>query len=102
MSSISPASRRQRGHEVGLIVDSTTGGERAEIRSAPLEPRLALGITRIGMHRQPHWSDALIACRIAAVLRRLEPDVCMAMAPRAASMRACRRCCLSFRRRGVR
>jgi glycosyltransferase involved in cell wall biosynthesis len=64
-----------RGHEVGLIVDSTTGGARAESVLRRLEPALALGVTRIGMRREPHWSDAFIACRIAAVLRRLAPDV---------------------------
>ncbi|ATQ67266.1 MULTISPECIES: glycosyltransferase family 4 protein [Methylosinus] len=64
-----------RGHKIGLIVDSTTGNERAETVLRRLEPALALGVTRIGMRREPHWSDAYIACRIAAVLRRLEPDV---------------------------
>jgi glycosyltransferase involved in cell wall biosynthesis len=65
----------ERGHAVGLIVDSTTGGDRAEAILRRLEPSLALGLTRIGMRREPHWSDALVACRVAAVLRRLDPDV---------------------------
>ncbi|MBY6243105.1 glycosyltransferase family 4 protein [Methylosinus sp. Sm6] len=64
-----------RGHAVGLIVDSTTGGERAESVLRRLEPALALGVTRIGMRREPHWSDVHIACRVASVLRRLAPNV---------------------------
>jgi glycosyltransferase involved in cell wall biosynthesis len=65
----------ERGHAVGLIVDSSTGGERAEAVLRRLEPALALGVTRIGMRREPHWSDALIAFRVAAALRRLDVDV---------------------------
>jgi glycosyltransferase involved in cell wall biosynthesis len=65
----------ERGHAVGLIVDSSTGGERAEAVLRRLEPALALGVTRIGMRREPHWSDALIAFRVAAALRRLDADV---------------------------
>jgi glycosyltransferase involved in cell wall biosynthesis len=64
-----------RGHKIGLIVDSNTGNERAEAVLRRLEPALALGVTRLGMRREPHWSDASIACRVADVLRRLEPDV---------------------------
>jgi glycosyltransferase involved in cell wall biosynthesis len=65
----------ERGHAVGLIVDSSTGGERAEAVLRRLEPALALGVTRIGMRREPHWSDAIIAFRVAAALRRLDADV---------------------------
>ena len=38
-----------RGHRVGLIVDSLTGGERADAILAALEPDLALGLTRVGI-----------------------------------------------------
>ncbi len=46
-----------RGHRVGLIADSTTGGERAEQALEALEPSLALGITRTPMHRNPGPGD---------------------------------------------
>jgi glycosyltransferase involved in cell wall biosynthesis len=46
-----------RGHRVGLICDSGTGGQRADEVLAALEPSLALGLTRYPMHRQPHPSD---------------------------------------------
>lgn len=64
-----------RGHAVGLIVDSTTGGESADRTLRDLEPLLALGLSRVPMRRNPHPSDALA---LAHVLRRLasaRPDV---------------------------
>jgi glycosyltransferase involved in cell wall biosynthesis len=41
----------QRGHRVGLIADSTTGGERAERALAEFGDSLALGISRIAVRR---------------------------------------------------
>ncbi len=46
-----------RGHRVGVICDSGTGGPRAAEVLAALEPSLALGLSRYPMHRQPHPSD---------------------------------------------
>ena len=46
-----------RGHRVGLIADSTTGGERAEQMLEALKPSLALGITRTPMQRNPGPGD---------------------------------------------
>ena len=40
-----------RGHRVGLIADSRTGGARADEILRQLEPSLALGLTRIAMRR---------------------------------------------------
>lgn len=65
----------ERGHHVGIIADSSTGGERAEAVLRKLEPALTLGVTRLEMRRLPDWSDPLVAYRVAAVLRRLAPDV---------------------------
>jgi glycosyltransferase involved in cell wall biosynthesis len=47
----------ERGHRVGLIVDATTGGGRAEAALADLSPLLALGVTRVPMSRQIGPSD---------------------------------------------
>ena len=47
----------ERGYRVGLIADSTTGGERAAAAFADLEPLLAHGITRIPMSRQVGPAD---------------------------------------------
>src|ERR1700733_7615783 len=42
----------ERGHRVGLIVDSLTGGARADAFLAELAPRLALGIERVPITRE--------------------------------------------------
>ncbi len=42
-----------RGHHVGIIADSLTGGERAEAALAEIAPRLKLGVRRIAIHREP-------------------------------------------------
>ncbi|WP_036290603.1 glycosyltransferase family 4 protein [Methylosinus sp. PW1] len=64
-----------RGHAVGVIADSSTGGERAEATLRMLEPSLELGVTRLCMRRLPSWSDPIVAFRIAMALKRLAPDV---------------------------
>lgn len=59
------------GHQVGIVCDASTGGERAAQALAELAPSLALGITRLPMRRNPHPSDLAalrtIARRAAAV-----------------------------------
>ena len=46
-----------RGHRVGIIADSTTGGARAEAMLSRLAPSLALGLTRYPMRRQIGLGD---------------------------------------------
>ncbi len=41
-----------RGHRVGVIVDSSSGGAQAEAALAELSPALTLGISRVPMSRQ--------------------------------------------------
>lgn len=65
----------ERGHLVGIIANSSTGGERAEAVLQALEPSLALGVTRLRMRRLPHWSDPIVAYRVAAIVDALTPDV---------------------------
>ena len=64
-----------RGHSVGLVVDSTTGGERAATTLADLAPRLALGILPMPMLRQPHVRDIPGLLKVHAHARRLKADV---------------------------
>lgn len=62
----------ERGHRVGLIADSTTGGERAAAAFAELEPLLLHGITRIPMRRQvgpADWRPILHTMRRAAAAK---------------------------------
>lgn len=64
-----------RGHAVGFVTDSLTGGERAAANLAALEPMLELGIRRLPMLRAPHASDMMATVKIAAHARRLKADV---------------------------
>ena len=64
-----------RGHRVGLIVDSSTGGARAVEVLGDLAPRLALGVLRAPMHRLPHATDLSAVARISRRLAELAPDV---------------------------
>src|SRR5207245_9544296 len=48
-----------RGHHVGILADSLTGGERADQALAELAPRLKLGVHRIAIHREPSPADVL-------------------------------------------
>jgi glycosyltransferase involved in cell wall biosynthesis len=57
-----------RGHRVGLIADSHTGGENAEKVLRELAPLLALGISRYPMHRHLNPGDFLA---IGHVVRRI-------------------------------
>jgi len=64
-----------RGHSVGIIADSNTGGENASRQLTALEPALKLGITRIPMRREPHLSDLAAIVRVYRKVRRLRPDI---------------------------
>ena len=64
-----------RGHAVGFVTDSLTGGERAAANLAALEPMLELGIMRLPMLRQPHLQDVPATLKVAAHARRLKADV---------------------------
>jgi glycosyltransferase involved in cell wall biosynthesis len=64
-----------RGHRVGLITDSLTGGERATAILDALKPSLALGLSRIPMHRNPHYSDISALLHVAGRVRSQRPDV---------------------------
>jgi glycosyltransferase involved in cell wall biosynthesis len=64
-----------RGHHVGIIADSLTGGERAEAALKEIAPRLKLGVRRIAIHREPFPADILVWARFMRLIRRLKPDV---------------------------
>jgi glycosyltransferase involved in cell wall biosynthesis len=65
----------ERGHRVGLIADSTTGGANAEALLAELAPSLALGITRIPIRRQPNPGDFVALRRVRERIGQTEADV---------------------------
>ena len=64
-----------RGHQVGIIADSLTGGERADAALAEIGPRLALGVHRIAIHREPRPSDVWAWLRFRRLISKLKPDV---------------------------
>jgi glycosyltransferase involved in cell wall biosynthesis len=64
-----------RGHHVGIVADSLTGGERAEMALAEIAPRLKLGVHRLAIRREPFPTDILAWARFMRLVRRLRPDV---------------------------
>src|SRR2546421_12854989 len=64
-----------RGHHVGIIADSLTGGERAEQALAEIAPQLKLGVHRTAIRREPLPSDLLVWARFERMIRELKPDV---------------------------
>jgi glycosyltransferase involved in cell wall biosynthesis len=64
-----------RGHQVGIIADSLTGGERAKAALAEIAPRLKLGVHRLAIRREPFPTDVLVWARFKRLIRRLKPDV---------------------------
>jgi glycosyltransferase involved in cell wall biosynthesis len=64
-----------RGHHVGIIADSLTGGERAEAALAEIAPRLKLGVHRIAIHREPFPTDVVVWAQFMRLIRRLKPEV---------------------------
>jgi glycosyltransferase involved in cell wall biosynthesis len=65
----------ERGHHVGIIADSLTGGERAAAALEEIAPRLKLGVHRLAIRREPHPGDFLVWLRFMWLIRRLKPDV---------------------------
>jgi glycosyltransferase involved in cell wall biosynthesis len=65
----------ERGHHVGIVADSLTGGERADTALAEIAPRLKLGVRRVAIHRQPHPADLPVWARFMQLIWRLKPDI---------------------------
>lgn len=64
-----------RGHHVGILADSLTGGERAQKALAELAPRLKLGVHRLAIRREPSPADFLVWLRMRRLIATLKPDV---------------------------
>ncbi len=65
----------RNGHRVGIVCDSSTGGDYEERLFAAIEPHLALGLTRTPMRRQISPTDLAATWRLMKKIRALEPDV---------------------------
>jgi glycosyltransferase involved in cell wall biosynthesis len=64
-----------RGHRVGLIADLRTGGARAEEALQRLAPDLALGITRVPMHRHGNPADIFPLAHVMRRIAQTDADV---------------------------
>lgn len=64
-----------RGHQVGIIADSLTGGERADAVLAEIAPRMALGVHRTPIRREPLPGDVVVWMRFQRMIAELKPDV---------------------------
>jgi glycosyltransferase involved in cell wall biosynthesis len=64
-----------RGHHVGIVADSLTGGERAEAELKEIAPRLKLGVHRLPIRRGPSPADILAWLRFMRLTRQLQPHV---------------------------
>jgi glycosyltransferase involved in cell wall biosynthesis len=63
------------GHAVGIVCDSTTGGDFEECLFAQMNDSLALGIHRTPMQRHVGPGDLASAWRTYRIIKELRPDV---------------------------
>jgi len=66
---------RAAGHEVGILCDSSTGGEHEDRLFDTIRPQLSLGLTRIPMRRSIAPSDLAALYRSYKHIRSLRPDI---------------------------
>jgi glycosyltransferase involved in cell wall biosynthesis len=64
-----------RGHRVGIVADSSTGGSRTESQFAEIAPHLALGVMRLPMKRDPNPSDFGALIQVMKTIERSQADV---------------------------
>jgi glycosyltransferase involved in cell wall biosynthesis len=64
-----------RGHNVGLVMDSSTGGAAADAALRELAPALALGLTRFPMRRAPGVGDLLAVTQVMRRIATVKADV---------------------------
>lgn len=64
-----------RGHEVGIITDSLTGGERAAAALDAIAPQLKLGVARFPIQRELSPTDFLGFLQVRRHLLARSPDV---------------------------
>jgi glycosyltransferase involved in cell wall biosynthesis len=64
-----------RGHHVGILADSLTGGERAAAALTEIAPRMKLGVYRLAIKREPSPDDVLVWLRMRRLIGKLDPHV---------------------------
>ena len=83
------AAQTAAGHQVGILCDSSTGGEFEERLFEAVAPDLALGLIRIPMRRAITPGDLLAVVRTLREIRHLRPDVLHAHGAMRASSEHC-------------
>jgi glycosyltransferase involved in cell wall biosynthesis len=63
------------GHEVGILCDSSTGGEHEDALFDEIMPYLALGLTRVPIRRSVSLSDIGVLWDAYKKIKSLRPDV---------------------------
>jgi glycosyltransferase involved in cell wall biosynthesis len=69
------AGQADRGHQVGIVADSLTGGDRAAAALEAIAPKMALGVYRMAMRRAPHPADVFAIPKFAHLVRALDPTI---------------------------
>ncbi len=69
------AEQAARGHDVGLVFDSTNTDPLSEARLASVADRLRLGVMRIPMSRWPGLGDASASRAVAQLAREMDAHV---------------------------
>jgi glycosyltransferase involved in cell wall biosynthesis len=69
------AAQSAAGHQVGILCDSSTGGAFEDALFEALKPQLALGLTRIPMHRSITPGDLGAVWRAFGEIKKLQPHV---------------------------
>ncbi|MGV3633733.1 MAG: glycosyltransferase family 4 protein [Pseudorhodoplanes sp.] len=64
-----------RGHMIGLVCDSRTGGDTAVRLLQDLAPCLELGVSRLPMARQIGWEDVTAIRHVASRVAETAPDI---------------------------
>ncbi len=65
----------EAGHEVGIICDSSTGGDYEDKLFEKISPLLSLGLHRIPMARSIAPKDLSALIKTRSLIKQLEPDV---------------------------
>jgi glycosyltransferase involved in cell wall biosynthesis len=63
------------GHEVGIVCDSSTGGEYEEKLFEGVRAKLSLGLHRVAMQRHIGPGDLVAAWRTFKIIKGLRPDI---------------------------
>ncbi|WP_187970518.1 glycosyltransferase family 4 protein [Aquibium microcysteis] len=63
------------GHKVGIVCDSSTGGDYEARLFRAMEPKLELGVRRTPMQRHVGLGDIAAAWRTFGLIRELQPDI---------------------------